>query len=377
MTRASSGTKIMQKKIETIAHEEGFDACGFAQAGRSAHAEYFENWLARGYHGSMDWLARNIARRTNPQEVLLGAKTLIMCAVNYFQYNLSPEILRDPSRGIFARYAWFDDYHETVGQALERVVERMERHDVEEGRQHRYKWYVDTGPVLEREWGEQAGLGFVGKNTMLIRPGLGSYFFIGVILTDLELTGDTNISENDSPQSAIPVAHTQVKEKKAGCFSCQRCINACPTGAIEGPRVLNANKCISYLTIENKGSIPEQFRRLIGNRIYGCDICQEVCPWNKSFARKTNTMFTVNPDQVAPKLLDLMALTEEEFHARFQKSPVKRIKRRGFLRNVAVALGNWGSTEALPVLQKAVGDPEPLIREHAAWAVDQILRKSV
>ena len=222
--------------------------------------------------------------------------------------------------------------------------------------------YVDTGPILERELGVRAGLGWFGKNTMLLHPRRGSYFFLGLLLVDLPLPPDP------------PFAADR-------CGSCEACLRACPTGALlgrdeSGAPVIDARRCISYLTIELKGPIPKELRPAMGNRIFGCDICQEVCPWNRKFARAGGESgYEAGPDTDGPALVELMGLSDEEFGARFSGSPIKRAKRRGFLRNVAVALGNWGSRDAVPVLTQALDDPEPLVRGHAAWALGRILEK--
>lgn len=408
----------MKELVLQFARDLGFDACGVVPAQKSQREEYFRDWISKGFQGDMAWMTRQIEKRIDPRMILPSARTIIVCAVNYFQYDLPPEVVSDPSRGIFARYAWFPDYHDIVGGRLARLAEQLEHliHASGDKTRYRYKWYVDTGPVFEREVAERAGLGFIGNNTMLINTGVGSYVFLGVIVTDIDIIetfldrgryffrGQTRLPrqqmsrnrldgasdlKRSSPvetvsdsarfqkihsplSSAIDRVGGKKGSEQGGCFKCTRCMQKCPTGAIEGPHILNATKCISYLTIEHKGSIPEKLRSLMGNRVYGCDVCQEVCPWNKSRARKTNDMFAVNIDWVAPKLIDLIQLDEISFRERFKKSPVKRAKRRGLLRNVSVALGNWGSREAIPYLERAVRDHEPLIREHAQWAIDRI-----
>ena len=221
---------------------------------------------------------------------------------------------------------------------------------------------MDTGPILEREQAPKAGLAWYGKNTMTIHPRRGSYNYLGLLLVDLVLPASEPFSRDH-------------------CGSCQACLDACPTGALlgydkDGAPALDARRCISYLTIELKGPIPREFRSALGNRVFGCDICQEVCPWNRRFATPTDeAAFTAGPDTDGPALAELMGLSEEEFRTRFSGSPIKRAMRRGFLRNVAVAQGNWGWLEALPVLARALDDPEPLIRGHAAWALGEILSR--
>jgi epoxyqueuosine reductase len=223
--------------------------------------------------------------------------------------------------------------------------------------------YVDTGPVLERDLAARAGLGFIGKNTLLIHPRLGSWLFLGELLLDLDLPPIG--PDFSGPGGARPVHGT--------CGRCTRCLDACPTGALVAPYILDARRCLSYLTIELKGSIPPDLRPLLGNHILGCDVCQQVCPWNRRFARPSHEPgFQPRPGALAPSLLDLMALDDEGFRQRFRGSPVTRANRRGLLRNVAVALGNWGDPAAMPALRRALGDAEPLIQDHAAWALERI-----
>jgi epoxyqueuosine reductase len=230
--------------------------------------------------------------------------------------------------------------------------------------------YVDTGPLLERDFAAQAGLGFIGKNTLLINPKIGSYLFLGEILVDVELEYDEPAPDGGaSCQVDLPG-----ESKRLGtCGNCTRCLTICPTHAFPAPYILNSQRCISYLTIELKGAMPLELRPLIGNWIFGCDECQEICPWVRRYSQANNQKFLrYDPDWIAPKLIDLMGLDDTAFRARFKGTPILRAKRRGLLRNVAVALGNWGSSEALPVLEQALEDPEPLVREHAEWAIERI-----
>jgi epoxyqueuosine reductase len=255
---------------------------------------------------------------------------------------------RPRSVGVVARYARFDDYHDVLGERLKLLAGFVDQL----GDETRSLWYVDTGPLLERDLAQRAGLGFVGKHTNLISRKLGNWIFLSEILTTLEL-------EPDAPE-------------KNHCGKCSRCISACPTDAITAPFELDARKCISYLTIELKGSIPIEFRRAIGNRIYGCDDCLAVCPWNK-FAREGKLMKAHAREELnSPDLVELLQLDDVGFKTRFAGSPILRTKRRGFLRNVCVALGNVGDESTLPVLEKATHDSEPLIAEHARWAIEQI-----
>ncbi len=274
-----------------------------------------------------------------------------MCGVHYRSAEPDPEIWNDAANGRISRYAWGDDYHDIVEPKLRALQAWLEERV---GRARIGRSYVDTGPVLERPMGVAAGLGFQGKNTLLIHPKQGSWFFLGEILVDVELSYDEPI-------------------KAGGCGSCTRCQVACPTAAFSGPYVLDARRCISYLTIELKGPIPRELRPLMGNHIYGCDVCQEVCPWNRKFGQfAPPDRFNARDDRVAPALLGLIALDDDGFRERFRHSPIKRAKRRGLLRNVAVALGNWGDPRAIPALANALHDHEPLIRGHAAWALGRI-----
>ena len=344
-------------RIRSRARELDFDAVGIAPVGPSAHGDAYERWVAAGHAGEMEYLAREdaVARRRDPSLVVPNARSAVVVAKNYFLAG-GPEVADDPSRGIFARYARNDDYHDVLKPRLIELQEWIDRELLPVGG----RAYMDTGPVLERELAQRAGLGWFGRNTMLIQPQRGSYFFLGVVLLDVEL-------DYDEPF------------EREHCGTCQRCIGECPTGALlgrdaSGAPLMDARRCISYLTIELKGPIPRELRPLIGNRIYGCDICQEVCPHNSpKFVQITSEeAFWPRQGVHGTKLIELMGMDQPEFSRRFKNSPVKRAKRRGLLRNVAVALGNWGSADAVPVLTAALGDPEPLIRGHAAWALGRI-----
>lgn len=341
------------ERIKQKALEMGFTFAAIAPARPSEHSQFYEAWVAAGYHGQMGYLARPdaLARRADLSLTVPDAKAVVVLAANYHTRHLPPEILNDSSRGIIASYAWNLDYHTLLTPKLydlQRWIEAQVDVPVA-GRA-----YVDTGPVLERELAQRGGLGFIGKNTCLINPEIGSYLFLGEIILDYALPFDR-------------------PETSGTCGQCTRCLVACPTDAFVAPYMLDSNRCISYLTIELKGEIPLALRPLMGNRIFGCDICQEVCPYNKQFAIPTaEPAFQASLDQMAPPLLDLITLDDEGFRRRFKGSPIKRAKRRGFLRNVCVALGNWGSQSAIPALEGALHDPEPLIRSHAAWALQQI-----
>jgi epoxyqueuosine reductase len=347
----------LSERIREWAHALDFEAVGIAPVRPSDFADAYQRWVDAGHHGEMEYLAREdaMAKRKDPTQIVPGARSAVVVAKNYYPDEDS-DAAEDPSRGVFARYAQNDDYHDLLTPRLIRLQERISEELIPvNGRA-----YVDTGPVLERELARRAGLGWYGKNTMLIQPQQGSYHFLGVILLDIEL-------EYDAPF------------EREHCGTCTRCLDGCPTGALLGrdesgaPR-MDARRCISYLTIELKGPIPRELRPLIGNRIYGCDICQEVCPHNnEKFVQITSEeAFWPRHGVHGERLIELMGMSQEEFSRRFKNSPVKRTKRRGLLRNVAVALGNWGSPEAVPVLARALNDHEPLIRAHAAWALGRI-----
>ena len=341
----------MNDAIRQRAAELGFDDCRFTTATPPASAEQFQRWLADKQNGEMAWLERNAEKRIEPQKVLAEAKTVITLAVSYQTENQQSEIGNRKS-GLVARYAQFKDYHDVIGEKLKALTALV---DELGGANTRSLWYVDTGPILERDLAQRAGIGFVGKHTNLISRKLGNWIFLAEILTTLEL-------EPDAP-------------KKNHCGNCTRCISTCPTNAITAPFELDARKCISYLTIELKGAIPVEFRKAIGNRIYGCDDCLAACPWNK-FARTGNLMKPhARADLAAPDLLELLQLDDAGFKSRFAGTPMLRTKRRGLLRNVCVALGNVGDKTALPALEKATQDKEPLIAEHARWAMEQISQR--
>ena len=338
----------MKEIIRQRAKELGFDDCRFTTASPPASAEKLKAWLAEKKHGEMAWLERNSEKRVDPQKVLPGAKSIIVLAVSYHAENRKSETInRKP--GEVARYARFADYHDVLGERLKTLTNFI---DLMADRKVRSLWYVDTGPILERDFAQRAGLGFVGKHTNVISRKLGNWIFLSEILTTLEL-------EPDLPE-------------KNHCGSCTRCLAACPTNAITAPFHLDARKCISYLTIELKGSIPALLRPAIGNRIYGCDDCLAVCPWNR-FAREGKLMkLHAREDLSQPDLIELLRLDDAGFKSRFAGTPMLRTKRRGVLRNVCVALGNVGNTAALPFLEMATREKEPLIAEHAHWAIREI-----
>jgi epoxyqueuosine reductase len=345
---ATTGTELKTRLVE-FARELEFDSCRVTACSPPAHADEFDDWLSAGAHGEMEYMARGDEKRRDPQKILSGAKSVVVLALNYFQ---AEEVRRSQTAatGRIARYAWGDDYHNVIATKLDKIDIFLR----EFGGQQ--KCYVDTGPILERDHAAQAGIGWHGKSTMLIDEKLGTWFFLAEILTTLELPPDEPARDR--------------------CGTCERCMTACPTGAITAPHKLDARRCISYLTIELKSSIPLELRPLIGDRIFGCDDCLDACPWNRFAQVSHESAFAARRSTTAFSLRDYLALNETEFRDLFRNSPIKRIKRRGFLRNVCVALGNVGTSQDLPALREARLDSEPLIAEHAAWAVEQILERA-
>jgi len=331
--------------IRTWAEELGFDDCRIAMAGRATHADSFIEWLGDGCHADMTWMERAPDRRCDPREVLDGCRAVISLAMNYFPGN-SPFPAEHDGGYRIARYAWNDDYHDLIVKRLKAFDERL----ATLGGVQRY--YTDTGPVLERDFATDAGLGWSGKSTVQIHRRLGTWFFLAELLTTLDLPPDPPFGDH--------------------CGKCTRCITACPTGAITEPHRVDARRCISYLTIEHKGAIPEEFRTAIGDRIYGCDDCLDACPWNRFAQVSREASFHARDSIFHHRLRDFLNLDDDAFRELFAKSPIKRIKRARFLRNVCVALGNTGGGEDLPALRKSAADPDPLIAEHAAWALEMI-----
>ena len=337
----------VKERVVDLAREIGFDSCRIAQCTPPAHAHEFGEWLNEGAHGEMHYMARAEEKRRDPQNILPGAKSIIVLGLNYFQGETPQSGVATAGR--IARYAWGDDYHELIEAKLRKIDNFLREFGGEQ------KCYVDTGPILERDYAATAGIGWHGKSTMLIDEKLGTWFFLAEILTTLELPPDEPARDR--------------------CGTCERCINACPTGAITAPHTLDARRCISYLTIELKGAIPLELRPLIGDRIFGCDDCLDACPWNRFAKVSRETAFKARRSTTTFALRDYLALSDSEFRNLFRNSPIKRIKRRGFLRNVCVALGNVGTREDLSALEQVAADPEPLISEHARWAIGQIRQR--
>ena len=344
-----SQADAIKKRIREEALSLGFGAVGFAAACESPYAGRLTAWLEAGHHGTMRWMARDPARRSDPRAVLPRAGTVVSVSIPYYRGDWPAGTGDDAPRGRIARYAWGRDYHKRIRRRLKLLARAI----LAQCPDARWLAYVDTGPMLDRAWAERAGIGWIGKNTNVILQGRGSWSFLGEILTDLELEPD-------------PPARNH-------CGTCARCIDACPTRAIVGPYQLDARRCISYLTIEHRGAIPLELRPAIGTRIFGCDDCQEVCPWNRFAVKTEDPEFLGRPGQETPELIPLLSLDEESFRARYQGTAVLRAKRSGFVRNVAVALGNLGDRRSVGPLARALSeDPEPVVRGHAAWALGRI-----
>ena len=348
----------MPLSAENIKHkaiELGFNLFGITPAKPSPTLSAYLRWINNGMHGEMGYLARpdRIKRRQDLSQVMPSAQTLIFVGLDYRSQFADDEELNDPSRGRIASYAWGLDYHKVIELRLQMLTEWIGEQSSNKVNQ---KIYVDTGAILERSHAQQAGMGFIGKNTMLIHPRRGSYFFIGEIVTSLEF------DDYNEPH------------RETMCGTCTRCLNACPTDAFPEPYVLDSRKCISYHTIENKGWIDRDLRSGFGNWIFGCDICQDVCPFQR-FATDTDEVafMAFDLDRIAPKLVDILALTEDAFQEQYRRTPIERIKRERLIRNACIAVGNWGNKQSIPYLIQLLYDESALIRGHASWALWQTM----
>jgi epoxyqueuosine reductase len=330
--------------IREEAQRLGFFRMGVASARIVPEVEHFRSWLEQGFHGNMSYLERQASKRENPDLVLPGVRTILALAMNYY---VDKPLLDSPLKGRISRYAWGSDYHDIVRLRLNQLLDYI----ISCNPSINGRCYADTGPVMEKIWSSETSLGWMGKHTNIITR-QGSWFFIGVILL--------NISMEPDP-----------KEENF-CGKCSRCIQACPTGAIVAPYMLDARLCISYLTIELRGSIPLHLRSRIGNRIFGCDECQQVCPWNRFAQAGTENELAPRREALTAELVELIRISPKEFKQRFRNSPILRATRDGFVRNVAVALGNSRSKDAIQSLTTALQDQSPLVRSHAAWALGQI-----
>lgn len=333
--------------IKARAREFGFDLCGVASVGPLPESDFLDEWLGRGYAGNMDYIARRAAERRDPGLLLAGARSIIVCAVNYNTDR--PHTRFDRGRAWVSRYAWGDDYHDTLGARLSDLAAWIEARSG-----HRSRSWVDTGPILERAWAERAGIGWTGKNTCTINQGIGSWLFLGSILTTLDLEADRRPPDR--------------------CGSCTRCLDACPTDAFAGPRVLDSRKCVSYLNIEFRGPIPESLREGIGPHLYGCDICQDVCPWNRKAPASGDAKFQSRPGLFEPDLESLLELDDDGWRRLIRGTALKRARVRGLLRNLMVVAGNSRIPRLASRLRRFLSYPDPDVRSHAAWAIERLER---
>jgi len=334
-------------RIRGWARELGFQQAGVADLALDEHLVHLERWLADGFHGEMDWFTRHLALRRDPQQLSPGALRAVVVRMDYLPPEARiAETLADGERAYVSRYALGRDYHKVIRNRLARLAERVAR----EAQPHGYRVFTDSAPVLEKALAEKAGLGWIGKHTVLINRSAGSWFFLGGFLTDLPLPVDEPVT--------------------AHCGSCSACIDICPTQAIVAPYRLDARRCISYLTIEYSGSIPEEFRKPIGNRVFGCDDCQLVCPWNRYAQVTRESDFHARHALDRAALVDLFAWDEATFLKNTEGSPIRRAGYESFLRNVAVGLGNAPySGTVMAALQARANDASAIVREHVAWAL--------
>jgi epoxyqueuosine reductase len=332
-------------EVKEKARSLGFELVGIAPLGPFPENGFYSKWLENGYGGEMQYLERQEAAKMAPESVMPGARTVIVCAMNY--NTAQPRTTVDRLRAWVSRYAWGEDYHDTVQEKLRELAAWIERTSPQQT-----KAYVDTGPLIERVYAKYAGVGWFGKNTCIINEKAGSWLFLGCILTDLDLDYDTPVADR--------------------CGSCTRCIDACPTGAILEPYVLDSRKCIAYTTIELRGEIPEADRAGIGHHLFGCDICQDVCPWNRKAPNSGNPAFRPKPGLFWPEMDGLFDLTEDEWRQMIRGTAMKRAKIKGLIRNLMVVAGNSGVVEYLPKLRKFLTHEDPHIRSHAEWAAKKL-----
>ncbi len=336
----------LEDRIKQVAHALGFDPVGIAAAGEADTFEHFRAWLDRDYAGEMEYLPRRAEAYRHPASVLPAVRSVLMVGMSY---AADAHGLQPVGVGKVARYACGTDYHEVLRERLNQLLDRIK----ELAPDCQGRGVVDTAPLLERDFARRAGLGWFGKNTMLLNKRRGSYLSLGALLLDLELRPDP-------------------PHETSHCGTCTACLDACPTGAFVAPYVLDARRCISYLTIELRGPIPHELREGVGDWLFGCDVCQEVCPWNRKALPGTEPALRPRPELLAVDPAELLGLTVEAFRRRFRDTALWRTKRRGLLRNAALVLGNRGDPASLPALQQALHDPEPLVREAAAWAIARI-----
>jgi epoxyqueuosine reductase len=342
--------------VKQAARDAGFELAGVAPVAEFPELGHFPEWIAAGHAGEMQYLekrdeAGNL-KRASLRSAVPWARSVIVCALNYNTAHPYSTETQDPDRGWISRYAWSkEDYHDAVLRRL-RVVEDSLRRMTEETPAVRALCYVDTGPVVERVNAKYAGVGWIGKNTCILNQQMGSWLFLGVIVTSLELTPDFPAPDR--------------------CGTCTRCIDACPTDALIAPYQLDSNRCISYLTIEKRGEIPEEIREGMGRHVFGCDICQDVCPWNRKAPATDAEEFQPRAGLVNPALEWLAEMTAEEFRDTFRGSPIRRTKRAGLRRNAIVAMGNSGNRRFVPTLEKLAADEDPVVADHAKWAARKL-----
>jgi len=343
-------TDALRAALVEQARAEGFVAVGFASAAPDVpRGKRLATWLGDERHGSMEWMARRVAERASPQGLWPEAKSVIALGMSYAPEQDPLALAEAPDRARISVYAQGRDYHDTVKKALKRLARWL----VEQAPESQVKVFVDTAPVMEKPLGAAAGLGWQGKHTNMVSRAHGSWLFLGSIYTTIEFAPD----DSHAPR----------------CGSCSACLDACPTDAFPAPFQLDARRCISYLTIEHAGPIPHEFRKAMGNRIYGCDDCLAVCPWN-SFAQSAaaNAAFLPRAELVAPRLAELLALDDAGFRALFSGSPIKRIGRNRFVRNCLIAAGNSGNRALLPAVEALRGDADPVVAEAAEWALAEL-----
>jgi epoxyqueuosine reductase len=347
----------LTSNIKDAAHNAGFELCGIAPLRAHPELDHFSAWIAAGRAGEMKYLETRgddgELKRASPETTFPWARSVIVCAINYNTTQPYSTDVHDPRRGWISRYAWSrEDYHDVVLRKLRTVEAKLP--GMAGNAQLTTRCYVDTGPIVERVFAKYAGVGWLGKNTCLINQKIGSWLFLGVILTSLELAPDFPAPDR--------------------CGNCTRCIDACPTNALIAPYQLDSNKCISYLTIEKRGEIPEEMRAGIGHQVYGCDICQDVCPWNRKAPATTVEEFQPREGLVNPALVWLAEMSEEEFREKFRRSPIKRTKRTGLRRNTVIAMGNSGDSDFVPLLEGLVADEDAIVADAAQWALARLTK---
>jgi epoxyqueuosine reductase len=365
----------LSNRIQQLAREAGFDLCGIAPVREFAELDVFPAWIADGRHGEMKYMeARNEAaelKRAKLANAAPWARTVIVCAINYNTAQPYSNQTEDRTQGWISRYAWGrEDYHDAVLRRLKMVEARLHETSKEpDGRRPttddrlQTRAYVDTGPLIERVYAKYAGIGWIGKNTCIINQKLGSWLFLGVILTSLEPAGDLD-DFHGRVGTDLPAPDR--------CGTCTRCIDACPTQAIVAPGELDARLCISYLTIEKRGEIPEELRPGMGRHVFGCDICQDVCPWNRKAPVTAADEFQPREGLVNPRLEWLAEMQPEEFREVFRGSPVRRAKLSGLRRNAVIAMGNSGNEKFVLALKKLAEDADPIVADHAKWALQEL-----